>query len=93
LQRFRLSSSLLNWGPGLLSSGQSVPAMTLSFREILETLNRRQVDFIVVGGVAAVNRGAPITTFDLYVLVRVDSANAARLLLALSELHARFREH
>jgi hypothetical protein len=67
--------------------------MTPSFREILEVLNRHQVEYIVVGGVAAVIHGAPITTFDLDTLVRVDQGNAERLLLALSELDARYREH
>ena len=67
--------------------------MTPSFREILEVLNNCRVEYIVVGGVAAVIRGAPITTFDLDTLVRVDPANAERLLQALSELEARYREH
>lgn len=67
--------------------------MTPSFREILEVLNKCRVEYIVVGGVAAVIRGAPITTFDLDTLVRVNPANAERLLQALSELEARYREH
>jgi hypothetical protein len=36
--------------------------MTPSFREILEVLNNHQVEYIVVGGVAAVIQGALITT-------------------------------
>jgi len=36
--------------------------MTPSFREILEVLNKHQVEYIVVGGAAAVIQGAPITT-------------------------------
>lgn len=67
--------------------------MTPSFREILEVLNTHRVEYIVVGGVAAVIQGAPITTFDLDTLVRVTPANAERLLEALSELEARYREH
>ena len=39
--------------------------MNPSFREILELLNKYEVEYIVVGGVAAVIQGAPITTFDL----------------------------
>ena len=66
--------------------------MTPSFREILEALNQHQVDYIVVGGVAAVIHGAPTTTFDLDALIRVNQANAERLAQALSELEARFRE-
>jgi hypothetical protein len=67
--------------------------MTPSFREILEVLNRHEVEYIVVGGVAAVIHGAPITTFDLDVLIRVEADNAERLFEALIELDARHREH
>jgi len=67
--------------------------MTPSFRHILEVLNKHKVEYIVVGGVAAVIHGAPMTTFDLDTLVKVESANAGRLANALSELDAHFREH
>lgn len=67
--------------------------MTPSFREILEVLNQHHVEYIVVGGVAAVIHGAPTTTFDLDTLVRLNQANAERLAKALSQLEARFREH
>jgi len=67
--------------------------MTPSFRHILEVLNKHKVEYIVVGGVAAVIHGAPMTTFDLDTLVKVDSANAERLVEALSELESHFREH
>jgi len=67
--------------------------MTASFREILEVLNRNEVEYIVVGGVAAVIHGAPTTTFDLDTLVRLSDNNAERLARALSQLGARFREH
>lgn len=67
--------------------------MTPSFREILEVLNQHQVEYIVVGGVAAVIHGAPTTTFDLDTLIRLNQANAERLARALSQLEARFREH
>lgn len=67
--------------------------MNPSFREILELLNKHQVEYIVVGGVAAVVQGAPVTTFDLDALVRVDEVNADRLVAAFEDLDARFREH
>ena len=38
-------------------------------------------------------QGAPVTTFDIDTLVKVDAANADRLLAALEALEARFREH
>jgi len=43
--------------------------MNPSFREILELLNKHQVEYVVIGGVAAVIHGAPVTTFDLDALV------------------------
>jgi hypothetical protein len=67
--------------------------MNPSFREILELLNKFDVEYIVVGGVAAVIQGAPVTTFDIDTLIRVNEVNAARLEGALDELDARFREH
>ncbi len=67
--------------------------MNPSFREILELLNKFDVEYIVVGGVAAVIQGAPVTTFDIDTLVRVSEVNAARLERALNVLDARFREH
>lgn len=66
---------------------------TDSFRRILEVLDRHGVEYVVVGGVAAVLQGAPVTTFDIDALVKVDPENSARLAMALSELNARFREH
>lgn len=67
--------------------------MNPSFREILELLNKHEVEYIVVGGVAAVIQGAPITTFDLDALVRISDDNASRLSVALDKLDARYREH
>ena len=66
--------------------------MNPSFREILELLNKYEVEYIVVGGVAAVIQGAPVTTFDLDALIRIGDENADRLSLALDELEARYRE-
>jgi hypothetical protein len=43
--------------------------------------------------VAAVLRGAPVTTFDIDTLVKVDADNAKRVVSALEALDARFREH
>jgi hypothetical protein len=64
-----------------------------SFQRILEVLDEHGVEYIVVGGVAAVLRGAPVTTFDIDALIKVDTANARRVTTALAALDARFREH
>ena len=45
---------------------------------ILRALVEAGVEFIVVGGVAAVLNGAPVSTFDLDVVHARDAANVAR---------------
>jgi|ERR1039458_6454916 hypothetical protein len=62
-----------------------------SFLAVLRTLTDHGVDFIVVGGVAAVLRGAPINTFDLDVVHSTELENVGRLLAALTELKAFYR--
>lgn len=62
------------------------------FRQILETLSKHEVDYIVVGNVSAVLQGAPVTTFDLDIVHSRAAENLPRLLEALQELDAYFRE-
>lgn len=62
-----------------------------SLIEILRVLARHQVEFIVVGGMAAVIGGAPVVTRDVDVLRERSADNVARLLAALDELDAVFR--
>lgn len=61
------------------------------FRSILLTLADRNVDFIVVGGVAIVLVGAAYNTFDLDVVHSTEPGNVARLLTALEDLDAYYR--
>jgi hypothetical protein len=65
---------------------------SLRFLGLLRTLLRHEVDFIVVGGVAALLEGAPILTLDLDVLYNRTPENRERLLGALRELNARYRD-
>jgi predicted nucleotidyltransferase len=58
---------------------------------ILRALHDGGVEFIVVGGVAAVLNGAPIYTFDIDVVHSRDAANVDRLLHVLDALDAVFR--
>jgi len=67
--------------------------MNPSFREILRILNKHEVEYIVVGGVAAVIHGVPVATFELDALIRLSEANASRMMAALEELDARYRKH
>jgi predicted nucleotidyltransferase len=52
----------------------------------------RDVEFILVGGVAAAAQGAPITTQDVDILYRIEPANVDRLKLALDGLNAVARD-
>ncbi len=45
------------------------------FRRILELLEPHGVEYVAVGGAAAVLQGAPVTTFDVDVRIKVDAAN------------------
>jgi hypothetical protein len=56
-------------------------------------LEQHRVQYVVVGGVAAVLQGAPVTTFDIDALIKVDALNIDRLAKVLSILDARYREH
>ena len=61
------------------------------FLAILGTFCDRHVDFIIVGGVAGVLQGAPISTFDLDVVHSREPGNLHRLLGALNALGAHYR--
>src|SRR5271166_4982099 len=64
------------------------PPDRLDFEQIVEVFNRHQVDYIVIGGMAAVLQGAPTNTIDVDALVRDDRENFERLGAALHELGA-----
>lgn len=53
------------------------------FRRLLTTLVQHDVEFIVVGGVAALIQGAPMTTFGLDIVPALSGANVAVLAEAL----------
>jgi hypothetical protein len=62
------------------------------FFRLLEVLFRHEVEFVIVGGVAALLEGAPILTLDLDIVHRKTPENIERLLRALEEIHARYRD-
>ncbi len=70
-----------------------MPDSPPDFLSILETLSEHRVDFIVVGGVAAVLQGAPVATFDLDLVHSRLPANLTRLVSTLDILDAHYREH
>ena len=62
------------------------------FLEQLRILVRHDVDFIVVGGVAAVFEGAPIVTLDLDIVYHPADQNISRLAAALKEINAVYND-
>jgi len=58
---------------------------------ILRVLDAHRVDFLVVGGIAARLRGAPLLTQDVDITPATDRANLERLTSALRDLEARLR--
>ncbi len=64
----------------------------LRFLDILTVLFRHEVEFIVVGGVAAILEGVPIATFDVGVVYHRTDGNNARLAAALRDLNALYKD-
>lgn len=62
-----------------------------NFLAALLVLCEKDVEFVVVGGLAAVLNGAPIHTYDLDIVPARDEKNLAKLLRALDSLDAIYR--
>jgi hypothetical protein len=62
------------------------------FLELLRALDQGGVEYIVVGGVAAILEGAPITTLDLGLVYGTDASNLERLEAVLTALGATYRD-
>jgi len=63
----------------------------LDVARILRALTQRGVDFVVIGGIAAVLHGSARNTFDLDLCFATDGANLDALGEVLVSLHARLR--
>ncbi len=57
----------------------------------LEALQRHDVDFVVIGGLAGILRGSSYPTYDIDVAYERSRPNLERLAAALRELHATLR--
>jgi hypothetical protein len=64
----------------------------MTIASIIFALVTHDVEFIVVGGMAAVLQGAPVHTIDLDIVYALSDANISRLERALTELGAVFRD-
>jgi predicted nucleotidyltransferase len=67
------------------------PRAELDVARILRAVTERGVDFVVIGGIAAVLHGSARNTFDLDICFATDPANLEALGDALMALHARLR--
>jgi hypothetical protein len=55
---------------------------------VLRALGRHGVDYVLIGGLAAVLQASPLPTYDIDIAPAPGSANARRLQAALAELDA-----
>lgn len=67
----------------------SEPSQELNLPHLLEVLNRNNVEYILVGSMAAVIQGAPYATYDVDMIVKHSDQNLDRTAVALQELGAR----
>ena len=64
---------------------------SLDLSALIKGLNEAGVEFIIVGGMAAVVQGAPISTFDLDIVHRRTDDNIKRLIEYLKSVDAYLR--
>jgi len=62
-----------------------------SLTSLLSALTAAGIEFVLVGGLAAVAQGAPLATLDVDIVPRRDPENVDRLFALLGTLHARYR--
>lgn len=67
------------------------PPRRLDPKRLTSALVRRDVDFIVIGAIAAIAQGYPLNTQDLDITPARDPDNLERLAAALKDLDARLR--
>jgi len=59
--------------------------------DLLKRLNKYTVEYVLVGGVAAVVHGSQLVTGDLDICAPLDAPNLVKIVGALSDLQAKFR--
>lgn len=68
-----------------------MPSQPSGLTTLLVELAATGVDFVLVGGLAAVAQGAPVTTFDVDIVHARAPENIDRLLAFLTRVNARYR--
>lgn len=61
----------------------------LQIKHIIDTLDSYKVDYVIIGGVAAVTHGSPYSTEDIDITPDSHTDNLSRLTEALKKLNAR----
>jgi len=61
--------------------------MTTEFQNLLDRLQQAEVDFVIVGGFAAMMHGSSLMTQDIDVCCDFSPDNLMRLMRALSDIH------
>src|SRR5882757_2075087 len=62
-----------------------------TFLDLIPRLREAGIEFVVIGGVAALAHGAERATQDLDIVSPLSPENVQRLVACLAELHPRFR--
>jgi hypothetical protein len=62
-----------------------------SILNLLHRLKSQDVDFVVIGGVAANLHGSARATFDLDICAPLDHGTCVRIVSAVNDLHPKFR--
>src|ERR1700709_507282 len=70
---------------------RSLPRRAPDLRQLLEPPVRHGGDFVLIGGMGGIGRGAAYPSFDLDVVYARDRANVSRLVSALEEIGVRLR--
>ena len=68
-----------------------MPSQPGSLTTLLTELAASSVEFVLVGGLAAVAQGAPVTTFDVDIVHERTSENIDSLMAFLARVNARYR--
>ena len=65
--------------------------MPQDYARVIHSLGEHKVEFVIIGGMAAVSLGVPIATRDLDICYRRSGQNIASLAKALEPLHPKLR--
>ena len=74
------------------SERESKGSAVFNLGRLLSVLSAHEVEFIVVGGVAATLQGAPVLTQDMDIVYRIEESNIVRVKAALDALNAVARD-